>query len=175
MAQDFDFAALEVVVGRAFRAGTHQALDLHTKLVAQAFCDLEHLGAVGIADHLHIAFTVAQVHKNHAAVVTATVDPAAQRDRLAQQGLGHQTTVGRAHRRHFWLSDRGAACAGLRKGFQWDWMAGLSGPSGTTTPMEMMYLSALSTDISSSITCWRGNIMKKPEVGLGVVGMNTLT
>lgn len=44
-----------------------------------------------------------------------------------------------------------------------------------TTPMEMMYLSASSTLMSSSTTLLFGMIKKKPEVGLGVVGTYTLT
>jgi hypothetical protein len=37
MAQHLDLAALQVVIGRAFGARTHQALDLDAELVAQAF------------------------------------------------------------------------------------------------------------------------------------------
>jgi hypothetical protein len=47
MAQHFDLAALEVVVGGACGACAHQALDLHAELVAHVFGRLEHLGAVG--------------------------------------------------------------------------------------------------------------------------------
>ena len=42
--------------------------------------------------------------------------------------------------------------------------------SGATTPIEMMYLSASSTLISSSTTESLAIIRKKPEVGFGVVG-----
>ena len=41
---------------------------------------------------------------------------------------------------------------------------------GTTTPIEMMYLSASSTLIERAITSLRGTMRKKPEVGFGVVG-----
>jgi hypothetical protein len=41
---------------------------------------------------------------------------------------------------------------------------------GATTPMEMMYLRASSTLMSSSMASLRGSIRKKPEVGFGVVG-----
>src|SRR5690606_37820515 len=54
--------------------------------------------------------------------------------------------------------------------FDWPLFAG-----GGTTPMEMMYFSASSTLICSSITSERGIIRKNPEVGLGVVGTYTLT
>ena len=97
MAQHLNFAALEVVVDRAFGARAHQALDLHTILVAQALGRLEHIGAVRVADHLDIAFAVAQVNKNHTAMVAAAVDPAAQRNGLAQQGIGHKTAIVGAH------------------------------------------------------------------------------
>ena len=63
-----------------------------------------------------------------------------------------------------WVQDSGSAGAGsgLRMG-------------GATTPIEMMYLSASSTLMSSSTTSLRRIIRKKPEVGLGVVGTYTLT
>ncbi len=38
-----------------------------------------------------------------------------------------------------------------------------------------MYLSAASTDMSSSMTSLFGSIRKKPDVGFGVVGTYTLT
>ena len=38
----------------------------------------EHRGPVGVADHLHQAFAVAQVDEDHAAVVAAAVGPAHQ-------------------------------------------------------------------------------------------------
>jgi hypothetical protein len=40
---------------------------------------------------------IAKVNENHAAVVATRVDPAAQRDGLAEQGLIDQTTVVGAH------------------------------------------------------------------------------
>src|SRR6059058_2266237 len=53
----------------------------------------------------------------------------------------------------------------------------LSGPwrGGSATPMEMMYLSASSTVMSSSIASERGTTRKKPAVMLGVVGTKTET
>ena len=78
-------------------ARAHQALDLEAELVAQALGRLEHLGAVRVADDLHVAFAVAQVDEDHAAVVAAAVHPAAQGHGLAQQGFGHQTAVGGTH------------------------------------------------------------------------------
>src|SRR5215472_8468450 len=51
----------------------------------------------------------------------------------------------------------------------------MGGQGGTTTPREMIILRASSTLISSSIMSSWGTINRKPEVGLGVVGTNTLT
>ena len=99
VAQHLDLAALEAVVGGAFRARAHQALDLHAELVAQFLGHLEHLRAVRVAHHLHVAFAVAQVDEDHTAVVAPAVDPAAQGDGLADQRFGHQTAVVAAHGR----------------------------------------------------------------------------
>ena len=98
VAQHFHLAAFEAVVRGAFRAGTHQACDLHAELVAQVFRRFEHGGAVGVANHLHIAFAVAQVDEDHAAVVAPAVHPAAQGYGLAVQRLGHEAAVVGAHR-----------------------------------------------------------------------------
>ena len=47
---------------------------------------------------------------------------------------------------------------------------GEAGAGGATTPIEMMYFSASSTDIVKGWTSARGTISMKPEVGFGVVG-----
>ena len=59
----------------AVGARAHQAGDLQAELVAQALGGGEGLGAVGVAHHLHVAFAVAQVDEDHAAVVAAAVAP----------------------------------------------------------------------------------------------------
>ena len=97
MAQDLDLSAFQAVVDSALGACPHQTFDLHAKLIAQAFRGLEHLGTVWITNHLHIAFAVAQVHKNHAAMVAAAVDPSAQGNGLAHEGFGYKTAIVRAH------------------------------------------------------------------------------
>jgi hypothetical protein len=74
--------ALVVPAGR----GAHLAGDLQAELVADRFGDLEHLGTVRVADDLGQAFAVAQVDEDDAAVVAATVSPAAQGDLLADEG-----------------------------------------------------------------------------------------
>ena len=105
MAQHFNLAAFQAFVDRALGACTHQALDLHAKLIAQAFGHVEHLGTVWVAHDLHIAFAVAQVNKNHTTVVTPAVNPAAQRNGFAQLGFGHLTAIVRTHG-HSYLSRR---------------------------------------------------------------------
>jgi hypothetical protein len=90
VAQHLDLAAGQVGVLGAGRAGAHQAGDLQAELVAHVFGGLEHLGAVGVADHLHQAFAVAQVDEDHAAVVAAAVGPAHQ-----GHGLAHQASLTR--------------------------------------------------------------------------------
>ena len=111
MAQHFDLAALELVVGGAGGTRTHHALDLHAELVAHVFGHLEHLGAVGVADHLHIAFAVAQVDEDHATMVTAAVHPAAQGHGFAHLGFGHQTAVLRTH-----CHENSSCTLGVRQG-----------------------------------------------------------
>ena len=103
VAQHLDFSAFEVVVLRAFGTRAYQAGDLDTKLIAQIFGDRKHLGAVRIANDLHIAFAVAQVDKNHATMVTPPVDPAAQGNGLTQKGFGHQTAIVGTHGHSFFL------------------------------------------------------------------------
>jgi hypothetical protein len=93
VAQNFNLATFEAVVGGAFWASAHQAFDLDAKLIAQTFGSFEHVGAVGVAHHLHIAFAIAHVDKDHATMVTAAIDPAAQADGLAHQGFGNKTAV----------------------------------------------------------------------------------
>ena len=90
-------AALQALVDGARRPRAHQALDLDAELVAQALGRLEHLRSIRIAHHLHVAFAIAQVDEDHAAVVAPAVHPSAQGHGLAQQGLGHKTTVGGTH------------------------------------------------------------------------------
>ena len=97
VAQHLHLAAFEAVVDGAVRARTHQTLDLNAELVAQALGGGKHGGTVRITDHLHITFTIANINKNHAAVVTPTVDPAAKTDGLTQEGFGHKTAIVGTH------------------------------------------------------------------------------
>ena len=99
MAEHLDLAAGKVLVFGARRSQAHHPLDLHTELVAQRLGGLEHLLAVRITDHLHRTLPVAQIDKDHAAVIAPPVDPATQTHALTEQLLGHQTAVMRPHLR----------------------------------------------------------------------------
>ena len=104
MAQHLDPAAFQLLVDGAFGPRAHQAFDPDAELVAHVFGRGEHLGAIRVADDLHVAFAVAQVDEDHAAVVAPAVHPAAQGHGLAEQSFGHQTAVMGTHGRHcFWL------------------------------------------------------------------------
>ena len=100
MAQHFDLAAFEVVVGGAFGTRTHNTLNLYTKLIAHNFGCFKHVSAVRVADNLHVTFPVSQVNENHAAVVSPTIYPAAKAHGLAQLSFGHQTAIVRTHLRN---------------------------------------------------------------------------
>ena len=97
VAQHFDLAAGEVGVLGAGRARAHQAHYLQAELVAHVLSRGEHVGPVGIADHLHQAFAVTQVDEDHAAVIATTMGPAHQGDRLAHQRFADQAAVGASH------------------------------------------------------------------------------
>ena len=97
VAQHFYLATFQAFIDRPFRAGAHNAFDLNTKLVTHAFSGRKHVGAVWVAHHLHVAFAVAQIDKNHTTMVTSAVDPAAKGYRLTHQGFGHQTAIVGTH------------------------------------------------------------------------------
>ena len=86
MRQHLDLAGDQVGVDRAFGTRPHQAGHGDDELVAQLFGGGESRGAIGIADDLHQSFAVAQVDEDHAAVVAAAMDPAADGDGLAEAG-----------------------------------------------------------------------------------------
>ena len=65
------------------------------------FGDGEGGGAVGIAHHLHQALAVAQVDEDDAAVVAAAMDPAHQRDGLAEDSGGRCGRSSRCVSRQF--------------------------------------------------------------------------
>ena len=114
------------------------------------------VGTIRIANHLRQAFAVAQVDEDDAAVVTATMCPAAQGDDLPVEGGVELSAIMGTHEAFRLI--------------QVLVMTRVCGGGGATTPIEMMYLSAASTVMSSSTTSCLGIIRKNPEVGLGVVG-----
>src|SRR5690606_5907785 len=98
MAEDLDFAARQVRVLGPLRPAPHQAVDPDAELVAQALGNLEHLGAIRIADDLCQALAVAQVDEDHPAVIAATMDPSAEGNGLVKVFGRHLAGVAGAHR-----------------------------------------------------------------------------
>ena len=95
--QHFNFAAHQVGIDRAGGPLTHPAFDAHDKLIAQTVGDPECFRTVGVADDLHQTFTVAQVDKNNAAVITPPMHPAEQGHGLAKISAVDQPAVIAAH------------------------------------------------------------------------------
>lgn len=168
MAQNLDLSAAQVVIDRAFRSRAYDTLHEHAKLVAQSLGPGKVVGTIRVADHLHIPFTITHIDKDDATVIAPAVDPAAEAHSLAQQGLGHQTTVVGTHR-HTQLSEiRGQRRTVKHNNY---FGRGLDAAApGATDPIEITYVKASSTLIASSTTSARGSSKKKPLVGLGVVG-----
>ncbi len=100
MRQHFDLAADEVAILGAGGARANLADDLQAELVAHILGCLESLGAVGVADDLHQAFTVAQVDEDHAAMIAAAVRPAHEGDGLAHQRFADEAAVSGSHFRN---------------------------------------------------------------------------
>src|SRR5258708_298485 len=170
----FDLPALQAGIHRALRTAAHHARHAQHELVAHAVGRGERGGAIGMAYDLHQAFAVAQVDEDHPAMVAAAVHPAVDRDGLAKETSVDEAAIVGAHyllgppRLH---DCRGRLCHG--DGGAIFICVLISCAAGSATPIEMMYLSAASTVMSSSIVSERGTMRKKPEVILGVVGMNT--
>ena len=97
VAEHFYLPAFQLWICRAFGTRAHAPRNLDAELVAQALGGAEHVGAVGVADHLHAALAVAQVNEDDAAVVAAAVDPAAQGDSLTIKRLGDEAAVVGSH------------------------------------------------------------------------------
>ena len=80
-----------------FRTTAHAAGRLEHVFVAHPLGQREGVVGVGIDHHLREAFAVAQIDEDHAAVVTATVDPTAQGHGLVDMGGVDLTAVMAAH------------------------------------------------------------------------------
>jgi len=94
--EDFDLAAREVRIHRAFGARPHEAGHADDEFVAQLFRDGEGRGAIGIADDLHQALAIAQIDENNAAVIAQSVHPASKRDRFANVAFAKLITLMRS-------------------------------------------------------------------------------
>ena len=134
--EHLDFAGGQLGIHRAGGTAPHLAGDPQDVLGAHTLRQLEGFLAVRIAHHLRQSLAVAQVDEDHAAVVAPPVRPAAQRDRAIDQRCAQLTAVMTTHR-------------GVYPYF-----------CGGTTPIEMTYLSAWSTLMSSSITFLREMMTK---------------
>ena len=84
VAQDLDLAAAQGAVVGALRATPDLADHLHAELVADALGGLEHLRAVGVADHLGKTCAIAQIDEDDATMVAAPGHPAEKRDNLVE-------------------------------------------------------------------------------------------
>src|SRR5690554_359330 len=80
LAQHLDLAGAHLLVDGAFRTPTYGTAHFNHVFVADAVSQIEAFLTVRVEHHLSDAFTVAKVEKNHSAMVTATVYPAAECD-----------------------------------------------------------------------------------------------
>src|SRR5690606_16280110 len=131
MAEDLDLAAGQVGVLGPGGPPPHQAIDLDAELVAQALGDLEHLGAIRVADDLGESPASGQVAEGYPAVVATPMDPSAQGDGLVKVFGRHFAGVARAHRLDTpSVLRRPRPCV-------WrvtQWPPGPAGAAGTATP-----------------------------------------
>ena len=96
-AQDLDFAGSEIGVGRASWALAHETSDTDAKFVTQALCRGKALGIVRIKHDLGQTSAVAQIDKNHATVVAATMHPTKKGDSLTKVVTTNLTGVAGTH------------------------------------------------------------------------------
>jgi hypothetical protein len=82
--QHFDLAGFQIRVTGSLRAAAYNTGDTQTEFITHRFCGSKNICTIRIADHLHQTFAVAQINKNHTAVITTTMNPAAQADGLAE-------------------------------------------------------------------------------------------
>ena len=92
---DLDLAGADLVVRRIARA--HRAGHAHGILGAQRSGDREQVRLVAFHQHLHDAFMVAHVDEGLVALDAGLVDPAANGDGLADEGLVNETAEMGAH------------------------------------------------------------------------------
>ena len=97
VAQHFHLAGGQVGVDRTLRAPAHPAGNAHHVFIPQGLSHGKGFGPVGVIDHLRQPFPVAQVDKDHAAVVAAPVHPAAQGDFCAEHVGAQLSAIMAAH------------------------------------------------------------------------------
>ena len=95
--QHLDFAGGQLRVDGGLVAQPHLAFHPQHKLVAHLLGQRKHVGAIRVEHNLHQPFAVAQVDKNHAAVVAPAVRPAAQGHLLSVQCFGDLSAIMTAH------------------------------------------------------------------------------
>src|SRR4029434_2418315 len=78
--EHFDLTGLHVRVHRASRSCTHPPLRAKHIFVSYAVGNRKALATIRIEHYLHDSTSVAQIQKDHTAVIAATMHPAAQHD-----------------------------------------------------------------------------------------------
>ena len=91
-------AGAHLRVNCSLRPRPHQAFHLEDVLGTDALGLGKDLGTIRVENHLQQAFAIPEIDKDHAAMVAATVYPAAHLDFLANQGLADLSTIVTAHR-----------------------------------------------------------------------------
>ena len=93
--EHFELAGAHLVVDAD--APTHGAGHAQNVFVTDVARDAERFGIVGIGDDLDDALVIAKIDEDDSAVVAARVDPSAERDGPAEQGLVDETAVMGTH------------------------------------------------------------------------------
>ena len=98
MAEHFNTARNQGRIFGPFRTGTNNPHYFQAEFITALVSGGKHIRTVWITDDLHQTFTVAQVDKNHATVVTATMSPAVESHSLANEFFIHQARVNGSHK-----------------------------------------------------------------------------
>ena len=122
MRKNLDLARAHVRVDRAVGTRAHEALHLEDEFGTDALGLREDLGPVGIEHNLQQALAIPEVDEDHAAMVTPTVNPAANLDFLADERLVDLAAIVSTHHENTGENPRkrtrnGTACrAGAQAG-----------------------------------------------------------
>src|SRR5450830_1687350 len=82
--EHFDFAGLQVSIASTFWTRTHQTSDTQAEFITDGLSSSKHVCTIRVTNNLYQTFTITQINKNHTAVVTTAMHPAAQADGLAE-------------------------------------------------------------------------------------------